>query len=330
MSAPDQNAYQNWFKSLPIPWLVAGVNGQAEANTWPAQLDAQVAALVQARYQAYPDYCSVDALPNLGNDRGFIQGSAESNANFQTRLKYWIDTWNRAGTWATVLEQLYWFGLSGAVIVQQNGLSTTLSGAPTAGQDPTSLAVDSTTTALAATLTSSVAPYRTIPAGTPWVNFDGNTDMTNRFAIILPNGFPFARLGFAYFNNTTSATVVWPVPFPSTTYNVIFGAPTAPVVLTNDGTSQTKTSVTILASGAWTGVIPVIGWVTGQNPFNTFSSASVGALQKIIQTWRPNAICMGVYAYGTASGAWGYPVRKWQTGGDKWGATAVTQVIGSF
>ena len=329
MSTQAPANYTEWYRNLPIGWFTGGANGQSEATANGTIVDNYVALLKAGVKAREPDNAPVDALPHIGGDRQLIQGSNETNASFTTRLLDAWGQWSRAGTPCSVLEQLYYFGLSGAVWVQQNGLQYTLSGAPTPGQDPTGLVVASTATTLPATLTSSVAPYRQIPAGTPWVNFDGNTDMTNRFAIILPSGWPFASLTQVNFNNADSAVATWPVPFGSSTYSVIYGVPTDDVVISVDGTTQTKTSVTIRASAPWTGSLWVIAWSAGVNPLNTFSLASFGAVKRIIQTFRPNALCVGVYAYQNSKGAWGYPVRKWGNG-DKWGATSVTQILGSF
>lgn len=334
MSSTAPTTQAEWLKNAPIGPVVTGPIGQQWAQATGSIVDTYVGYLKDGIKARMPDYAPVDALPHIGGDRQLIQGSSESNASFITRLKDAWGQWSRAGTACSVLEQLWYFGLTGATWVQQNGLSYTFgSSTLTPGQDPTGLLTVGTTTTLAATLTSSVAPYRTIPAGTPWFQLgtDGNTDLTNRFAIIIPS-WPFAAIGFAYFNNSTSAVVTWPVPFGSSAYNVIFGAPTAPVVLTNDGTAQSSTTATILASGAWTGVVPVIGWVTGINPFNTFSSASLGQLQKIIATFKPNAICAGVYAI-TSGRMWDYPVNTtWDGYGGNWdsGPSTVSTILGAF
>lgn len=60
------------------------------------------------------------------------------------------------------------------------------------------------------------------------------------------------------------------------------------------------------------------------------STADADALKAVIEKWRPaKATCVGVFAYGTAVGAWGWPVRKWGDG-TKWGSTNVTRILGSF
>lgn len=332
--AADQNAYKNWFASLPIPWLVAGPNGQAEANAWPALLDYYVGQLVQARYQAFPDYCAPDALTHLGGDRKLVQGPAEANSSFQARLKAAFDTWPRAGSACGVLEQLAYFGQSNAAVwVQQNGLSYKLSGMPTPGQDPTSLVVSSSLSTLSTALTSSVNPPtttstgRSIPSGNSWWTFDYNTDNCNRFAIIYPT-WPFSSLTTAMFSNSDSATITWPVPFASTSYSIMIGDPAVGVMLSADGTTQTTTGVTIRASAAWTGSATVIGYASGVNPLNFFSASSFGILKSIIKAWRPNSLCMGVY--WLQSGIFeGYPTtNKFGTVGNFGGTQQ--QILGVF
>lgn len=137
--APNKTVFQTWHASLPIPWLVGGPNGQAESAAWPALMDAYVSQLAAARYCSYPDLAPVDALSHIGGDRQLEQGTTEASASLVTRLKAAWDDWARGGTALELLVQLYWGGFSGAIIVQQNGLAYTLSGAPTAGVDPTSL-----------------------------------------------------------------------------------------------------------------------------------------------------------------------------------------------
>lgn len=322
--------YETWYKTglaAAIPWLAGGPNGQAEAATWPRLIDDIITNQVtQARYQSLPDKCASDALPHLGGDRQLIHGSNESDVSFRTRLKDVWGQWGRAGTACGVLEQLYYFGLSGAVWVQQNGLQYTLSGAPTPGQDPTALVVASNCPTTGGILTSTVAPYRQIPAGTPWTFFDGNTDLCNRFAIRVPS-WPFAAVGVAFFNNTDNATVTWPFAFGSTVYSVIPGVPNAPVLLSVDGSGvQTTTTARILASGPWTGSVLCTGYAVGVNPMNTYSAASAGILQRLISTFRPNALCTGVYAIN--SGRVLGDGRHLGDGGVLGGS--VTQILGSF
>jgi hypothetical protein len=216
--------FVTWAKNLPIPWLVAGPVGQAECSSWPAVVDSQIVLLDAARKVAYPDYAPSDALPNLGGDRKLVQGPAESDANFRIRLKGAWDDWARAGTWLELLVQLYWGGYTGAVIVQQNGLAYSLSGAPTAGADPTALLTVTTCATLSAALTSNVNPPtatttgRSIPSGNGWWQFAdtrsanpnvSDTDYCNRFAVLFPGPLPsqFMTVGTATFTASDTATV---------------------------------------------------------------------------------------------------------------------------
>jgi hypothetical protein len=73
-----RSTFVDWYKALPVPWLVAGVNGQREGSSWPAVVDSQIVLLDAARKVAYPDYAPSDALPNLGGDRKLVQGPARA------------------------------------------------------------------------------------------------------------------------------------------------------------------------------------------------------------------------------------------------------------
>lgn len=139
MSAQNPTSFVEWYQNLPIPWLVAGANGQKEALALGAALDGQVTLIKLATKAHMPSYAPSDALPHIGADRQLEQGPNETNANFVTRLKTAWDDWARAGTALELLVQLYWGGFGGAVIAQQNGLLYSLAHAPTAGVDPTSL-----------------------------------------------------------------------------------------------------------------------------------------------------------------------------------------------
>lgn len=194
MSAQQPSNFVEWWASLPIPWLVSGANGQNEALSNGTVMDGQVDLLKQAVKARMPDYAPADALPHIGGDRLLFQGATESNASFIARLKAAWDDWARAGTQLELLAQLYWIGFPGAVIVQQNGLAYSLSGAPTAGVDPTALL---TITNLS-TLGTALPPYpvysasnplgytKTIPSGSQWWTFDNKTDFCSRFAILFP------------------------------------------------------------------------------------------------------------------------------------------------
>lgn len=328
--------YEDWWKNglaAAIPWLAGGPNGQAEAGAWPRLIDDILRDRVtQARYQCFAGLCASDALPHLGGDRRLIRGSNELEANFRARLQNPWDQWARAGTWLGMLCQLYWFGITNAVIVQQNGLQATLTGAPVIGVDPTPLYSVTDTAVLSSTLTSTVDNTRSIPAGTPWFYFDGDTDHCSRFAIILPS-FPFARLGYATFSNTDSAIVTWPVPFPDANYGMIPGVPGAPVVLNIDGSFTSTTQAKVLATAPWTGRVPVFAWETGVNPFNLWSSTSSGLLKTIIQNWRPNAWCTGVSLIQTGGRTWDYfpPGTTWDGGTyPTWDTNTYAQIIGAF
>lgn len=354
--------FESWYAALAnaIPWLFAGPNGYAEGQALGEFADQQRLFLKQGIQQRFPDYCAPDALPLLGGDRLLVQGPTETNQNFITRIKTaWgnspitvsapglpaaqaggvVSGWALAGTWLQLLEELYWGGFSGAVVVQQNGLAASLTGAPTPGVDNTSLLSLVSAAALTAPLVSTVNPSRSIPAGTPWFAFDGNTDMTNRFAVLFPGPLPspFRTYAVATFSATDSAAITWNNAFPDTTYIISPGVavPTdggGPVFITVDATTKTTTGVTIRASAPFTGTCTVLAYQVGANPLADLHPADLGRLKSIIQTWRPNALCVGVYAL-TAGEMWDYPIGlTWDGDSKTWDqpASASLQVIGVF
>lgn len=326
-----RSTFVQWYRGLPIPWLVSGPNGQAEGGTWPAVVDQQIVRLDAARKVAYPDFTPSDAVPHLGGDRKLVQGPVESEANFRIRIKGAWDDWARAGTWLELLVQLYWAGFGGAIIVQQNGLASYLTGAPTAGVDPTPLFGQVTCSPLSVALTSSVNPPtatsagRVIPAGTPWWMFaeaasanprPSDTDYCNRFAVLFPGPLPtlFRTWATATFTASDAASVMWNNAFPSSSYAVNVGAPTITdggggVIVENDGAAQTPTGGVIRASGAFTGTVDVLAYPYGSNPLVNLHTADLARLQNCIGTWRPNALCVGVYAVGQGK-FMGWPVQS--------------------
>lgn len=326
--------YEEWWLGLgaAVPWLAGGENGQAYAGTVPAVLDSYKQLMRDARNVAYPDFAPSDALKYLGNDRRLFQGSNETEANFRARLKTPWDQWVRAGTWLGLLVQLYWYGITNAVIVQQNGKAATLTGAPVVGEDPTPLYSFTDTAELSTVLTSASSPYRTVPVGLPWFQLDLNSDFCSCFSIIIPS-WPFAALTSATFSGTDNVSVTWPVPFPSSVYAVIVGPPGDEVIVEPDGVTRTTTGVTVRASAPWSGTVPVIAFALGVNPFNLWSSSSSGVLKNIIKNFGPSAACKGVYTIQTGGRTWDYfpPGTTWDGGTyPTWDTNTTAQIIGGF
>jgi hypothetical protein len=95
--------------------------------------------------------------------------------------------------------------------------------------------------------------------------------------------------------------VTWNNAFPTTSYHVQVGAVTitdgsGPVSVVADSTTFTLTGCTLLASGAFTGTVSVLAWQNGANPYADLHPSDLSKLQFTIATWRPNALCVGVYA----------------------------------
>ncbi len=163
MSANDPEDFVEWYQGLPLPWLVSGPVGAAEAKANGTLVDAEVSLIKEAIKARMPTKGPADALPFIGGDRQLEAGPAETTDNFRVRLRTAWDDWARAGGALELLTQLYWIGFPGAVIVQQNGLGYSLSAAPTAGVDPTSLLV---TTVLGGHPTIAQGPGNPITIGT--------------------------------------------------------------------------------------------------------------------------------------------------------------------
>jgi hypothetical protein len=330
MTAQNPATLTEWLLNIPITWLFAGPNGKIEwGNVWGPTLDNQITLLRTAIKARFPDYAPSDAYPNLGADRNLVQGPSETSGNFLTRVKTIWDDAARAGTWVELLTQLYWGGFGGAIVVQQNGLAYNLSGAPTAGQDPTGLLVITACATLSVALTSNVTPPtgssagRSIPAGNPWWQFAelrsananvSDTDFCNRFAVLFPGpSLPsaFRTVVTATFTASDNVVVTWNNAFADTTYAIEPGPAIVtdgggPVFLSADATTKTLTGVTIRASAPFTGTATIFACQAGANPLADLHPADLARLQRVIRTWRPNALCVGVYAL-TQGSMYGWP-----------------------
>lgn len=325
MSNPTN--FVEWFQSLPIPWLSSGFWGQTEGRAWPASIDDQIALLRSARDVAFADRAPLDALAHLGGDRLIIQGVAETNDSFKTRIKKIWDQWQRAGQWRGLLEQLFYYGFDpqNTFIVQQNGLMYDFSGTPVAGHDPTSLVQIIQAAPLTSPLTGNPPANHVIPAGTPWYAFDTNVDLTNRFAVLAIT-WAFSTLGTATFNNSDTAVVTWVIPFDDALYNVQIGPATDGIILSSG--SETTTDTTITASAPWTGTVQVIGYQTGISPMNYWSSSSFSDVKKIIKTFRPNALCVTVTGLRGNAELWDFdPAMTWDGDSNVWDRTGQVIVV---
>ena len=168
-----------WLHALPISWLTQNTNAYADATAQGTVYDGQVDLIKQAVEARFPDTTPATGLPYVGDNFGLIQGIAESDATFRIRCKDAWNQWALAGTFLEMLVQLFFTcGIGGTTtyIVQQNGLAYSLSGAPTAGQDPTSLLVITTLP-----LNYFVGDH----SGVPWWYFDYHDDLCARFAIVM-------------------------------------------------------------------------------------------------------------------------------------------------
>lgn len=323
-----------WLQSLPLNWLYGQPVGIADAKSWGQIADDQTALLQQAVKARMPSLAPVDALGHIGGDRVLVEGSTETTANFRVRLNTAWDDWARAGSALELLVQLYWNGFSGAYIIQQNGLYYTLSGAPTAGVDPTGLLTIGHLSGLISALADSADPTRpAIPVGTPWWKFDDDTGHCSRFLVLFPGYFPyFVIYGQAVFTNSSVATVSWGSPTAYVGYHVQVGPATVtdgggPVAVVADATTHTINGINIVASAPFTGFADVITYpdingdgLSPADPFAQMSSGILARLKLIINTWRPaKALCVGVAAIQQGA-IWGWPTTQtWGQVGLKWG-----------
>lgn len=102
------------------PWA-QGPNGGAFIDTLGAVSDSLLDKARQGLNAHLPGRGPDSALPYLAEDRRLVQGPAETNAQFIQRLKTAFDSWRRAGSRRSVLEQIQAYlagtapGLSGAM-----------------------------------------------------------------------------------------------------------------------------------------------------------------------------------------------------------------------
>jgi hypothetical protein len=97
------------------PWLQEGESG-ALIFTLRLAADANLDKLEQGIKARMPGIGTPTALPYIGADRVLSQGPNESAASFASRLSRSFDTWDKAGSKAAVLEQLWWFQYNPAIV----------------------------------------------------------------------------------------------------------------------------------------------------------------------------------------------------------------------
>ena len=322
-------AFQTWLKTMPIKWLFGGPIGQKDATAQGQLYDTQADRLAAATQARFILQAPSDALPYIARDSVLLRGINETEDQFRVRLLTRWDDWARAGTPLELLVQLYWAGYDDAVIVQQNGLTYQLSGAPVEGQDPTSLLVIGHTMTLATPLTSplttNVIPDETYTSyspstltPTPWWRFDDDINHCSRFAVILPTvPAPWTTYAVATFDGiSTVETAVWSTPFTDTNY--VFNTGTYVTdgsgSITVNAQNKQKLSIDVQVSAGFVGQVFLLGWEPGQNPFSNPHASDINTLKSIIGTWKnAKALCVGVYTI-LQGRLWGYPAHTWGDG----------------
>jgi len=336
VSFTPSTRYQQWITKLRVSWM--GIKAQAIMGAFAKVAgDLTYDWALRAQLEHLPEYASPTGVAYVASERQLDTNPAiESTAALATRTTQAAILWKYAGTPLGMLLALHYIGFDNAVIVTQNGLAYQLqlplppipviSGQ--AWQPQTSLVVTQCSQ-LAVALTSNVTPPtsstlgRSIPAGNAWWDFDSNTDLCSRFAILFPGPlnvpFLFSVNGRATFVSSDSAALSWNSPLaapastsssggaPSSSYFVVVGPPvvtdgSGPVNVTADQTTQTLTGVTLRASAPFIGYVDctVIG----------LAATDAQRLQSVIGKWRPKkATCVGVYVCLQGK-FFGWPVQQ--------------------
>jgi hypothetical protein len=195
--------------------------------------DKAVEWMTWANLEHLPSYASDQSIALIASERQLDTAAGEAASSIALRAPFWLQLGRFSGTGLGILLGLHFSGFDGATLIQQNGRALSLAlplPAFVLGQtwDPTPNLVVTSCNPLVTSLTSSVTPGRSIPAGTPWFAFDGNTDFCSRFTVLFPGPLPsqFMTVGVATFTASDTASVVWNNAFADTTYHVQPGIPT--------------------------------------------------------------------------------------------------------
>lgn len=177
-------AYADWLKTQGPSWIL-GPQGKALAGATGGAYDIQRDRILQAVLARFPTAGQLDSTPGsatfgqlltapsdaldqIGADRGLPRASGEADAAYAARLLAAWDIWPFAGSHYGVLRALKTAGYPGAIIVQDNGRWSRLTGS--AGT-----IADMTQGSLMACINRSSHPGWT---------FDDRTDFYSRFGIV--------------------------------------------------------------------------------------------------------------------------------------------------
>lgn len=72
-----------------------------------APLDAYEEVLIQGLQAAWPGVGTPTALPRIGATRGIVRGQADSDADYATKLRSWIERWRNAGSQYAIARELH-------------------------------------------------------------------------------------------------------------------------------------------------------------------------------------------------------------------------------
>ena len=116
-------------KQISPPWLSGGV-AERILYTIGLSSDLLLEKLNQAITARLPGRGDASALPYLGNDRVMAQGPNEANAAFASRLKRAFDTWQRAGSNRSILQQVLGYVSTPTTYAGQVPIGTVVTSTP--------------------------------------------------------------------------------------------------------------------------------------------------------------------------------------------------------
>jgi hypothetical protein len=198
--------YETWGRSLRFSFSGLGfkaIFGAFGKVLGDRSLDDAKAAIMER----LPGFASAPANSLTSNDRQLVQGPSETDANFAARLIAARDQWRLGSAPLGLLVQLHFAGFDGGVLLQQNGLGWTLTGAPVLADLVDLSALPSWCSRVELHTNPWIPPSTdgkpALAAGThPWGVFDGGMDgngnqWCSRFFVLFPSTAPDPVLGTA-------------------------------------------------------------------------------------------------------------------------------------
>lgn len=104
-STPQTSNFRSMIAAISPTWLNGSVGGRY-MYTMGLVFDGLADGASYAIRCRFPDFAPTDALQWLAADRQIDRGLHESEANYATRLRQWLDLWRYAGNTWSVLRAL--------------------------------------------------------------------------------------------------------------------------------------------------------------------------------------------------------------------------------